>query len=130
MEGTTLTKPTIEHVKLQCKFGAPEPTNEDMHNMDGWTCTLRYRGRQYTFPFYMGKALCREPTISDVLYSLVSDSEASEMSFSEWCGELGYNDDSRKAERTYQACVRVGARLKKLFGADYDAIVEYVRENF
>lgn len=49
----------------------------------------------------------KAPTIEDVLNSIGSDaaSIASARTFSDWCSELGYDDDSRKAERIYNACV-------------------------
>ncbi len=32
---------------------------------------------------------------------------------------MGWDSDSRKAERTYKACEALGAKVERLLGADY-----------
>lgn len=36
-------------------------------------------------------------------------------SFSDFCGELGYDEDSRKAEALHRACLEQSAKLEKIF---------------
>jgi hypothetical protein len=55
-----------------------------------------------------------QPTLSDVLYSLLSDGEAAGQTFEEWAGGLGYDTDSRKAEATYRQCDEIGRKLAKV----------------
>lgn len=55
----------------------------------------------------------KPPVLDDVLYSLVSDSDATEMSFSEWCSNHGYDSDSRKAMAIYEACQANADKLRK-----------------
>ena len=44
---------------------------------------------------------------AEVLASYAADAEeASSLSFDDWCGNFGYDTDSRKALRTYLACQR------------------------
>jgi|SRR5215831_1702594 len=58
------------------------------------------------------------PVLRDVLYSLVRDSQSvlDAPCFEEWASELGYDTDSREAERTYQACARISMDLMRLIG--------------
>lgn len=60
------------------------------------------------------------PGILAVLDCLASDSATVEnaRSFEEWCGDLGYDTDSRRAERTWKACVSTARRLKQFLGDD------------
>lgn len=63
-------------------------------------------------PAYGDKA----PEILDVLESLWLDVQGvgddgwraarGEQAFADWCGEYGYDTDSRRAEKVYRACVR------------------------
>lgn len=55
------------------------------------------------------------PCAADVIYSLLSDSEACDMSFSDWCENCGYSNDSIKALNTYRACEEIGRSLRKVF---------------
>jgi hypothetical protein len=55
------------------------------------------------------------PHAADVLYCLLSEAEACNMSFSDWCEEYGYSNDSLKALNTYRECEESGRKLQKLF---------------
>lgn len=66
------------------------------------------------------------PQDCDVLYSLVSDSDVLDCStFEEWANNLGYDSDSRKAERTYRACLEIALKLRKGLG---EAVLAELRE--
>ena len=54
------------------------------------------------------------PKLDDVLCCLLSDSEACDLSFEEWCAEFGYDTDSRKALAVYEACKANGEKCKRL----------------
>jgi len=54
------------------------------------------------------------PSMADVLYCLLSDAEACGLPFEEWAGNLGFDTDSRKAERIYHECVATGRALSRL----------------
>lgn len=63
------------------------------------------------------------PHVADVLYSVIMGSSACDQSFSDWCGEYGYDTDSRKAFATYEACQQNADKLKRIFTrAQIDAI--------
>lgn len=42
--------------------------------------------------------------LKHALYCFVSDAASGDQSFENFCSELGYDEDSRTAERTYKAC--------------------------
>lgn len=54
------------------------------------------------------------PTLPEVLSWLLTDNP-NDASFGEWCAELGYDSDSRKAEGVYNACCEVGRMLRRAF---------------
>lgn len=71
------------------------------------------------FDFYTGSAHVdkrgkpAKPKLDDVLHSLVMDADACDMSFSEWCSNLGYDEDSRKALDIYIQCQKSADKLRK-----------------
>lgn len=66
------------------------------------------------------------PELIDVMYCLVSDADAIEyQNFEEFADMLGYDSDSRQAEQTYNACLKVGLFLRNSLG---DAKLEELRE--
>lgn len=85
-----------------------------------WRCMLRRGKRRITVYFSQGPAISREPTAEDVLDCLASDAAGVEnaRSFEDWCGEYGYDTDSRKAERIYNVVRRQADALRRLLGDD------------
>lgn len=70
-------------------------------------------------PVHVRLAKVPEPTLRDVLHSLVSDADVLESSgFEDWASNLGYDTDSRKAEAIYRACLEIALKLKALIGQD------------
>jgi hypothetical protein len=69
-----------------------------------------------------------KPKFTDVMSSLLLDSEAIDYAnFEEWADSIGYEVDSRTAERMYKACLEIGLRLRRLVG---DAAMKELRELF
>ncbi len=60
------------------------------------------------------------PSLADFLDCLASDAGSYDNArdFSDWCGEYGYDDDSRTAERTYNMIAEQSRNLRRLLGAD------------
>lgn len=96
---------------------------------NGWKVTLKNgRGNSYTVPFYKGVGLeDTAPTALEVLECLVRDAAGyrDASSFEEWAEDLGYDTDSREAEKTYNACNRIADRLGTFLTAEeWDAALE------
>lgn len=63
-----------------------------------------------------GASIPKPPTAGDVVACLVSDAQSAESTFEEWCSDLGYDSDSRKAFDTYQACLKIRSDMVRMFG--------------
>lgn len=95
---------------------------------NGYSLTLTYRGRRFTFDFWQGTGITHDPKVVDCMECLLSDAEAGKQTFEEWCGNLGYDTDSRKAEAIYRQCKSVIYRgMKRLLGVDYAIFQESER---
>lgn len=70
------------------------------------------------------------PSAADVLYCLLSDAEAADCSFSDWCDSFGADSDSIKAFRTYQACELTGQEMRRIFTRDQMAELRAILQNF
>lgn len=85
-----------------------------------FSVTLRYQRRQMTLDFWQGVGIEREPDALGVLSCLLSDAYAADQLFEEFCAEFGYDDDSRRAERTWRQCVAQTKKLRRLLGDNFD----------
>jgi hypothetical protein len=108
-------------VTASAKYGGA-PRREDWPDAHAYLVTLRFQRRRLTVPFYAGSAHCTEPTAADVLACLVSDASAGEVSFQEFCDAMGYDSDSRAAERTWRACARTAPRLRRFLGEHFETV--------
>lgn len=104
------------------------PHMEDFQG-DHWRVTLRCGRRQMTLPFSKGYGHeGREPETAEVLDCMASDASGADQGFEDWASDLGYNTDSRKAERTYKAVQSQTVKLRKLLGdRDFTALLEMER---
>lgn len=56
------------------------------------------------------------PTVADVLYCVLNDSNACYQSFVEWCENFGLNPDSIRDQEIYFACQKNGDKIRRLLG--------------
>ncbi len=99
--------------------GATDEPCFDVRGMIDWRVTIRHLGSPLSVDFYQGRAHKEPPTVAEVLGCLLSDARVSDArSFEEWAEELGYDSDSRQAERVYKRCLEIGEKLEALLGAD------------
>jgi hypothetical protein len=65
------------------------------------------------------------PDLAGVIYSLIMDSQAAQESFSDFCDNYGYSNDSISALHTYQECDKIKNKLVKVFTREQ---VSYLQE--
>lgn len=93
---------------------------------DEWQVAFRREGKEFVTEYRTGtghrvrgtfgceKAVA--PKAATVLHCLCYDAECGSDTFEEFCGNLGYDTDSRKALKTYLACQEIGSKLRQLLG--------------
>lgn len=115
-----------QRVTMTAERTDSNPNMEHSRDMDHWRCTLRCAGRRMSLVFSMGYGHGgKAPRAAEVLNCLASDASSVEgNSFEQWASDLGYDVDSRKALKTYTACVRQMRSLGRLLGTDaYSALL-------
>ena len=87
---------------------------------------ISYNGKKTSFTFgdslqngYDGKTPESNPEEyrQTILDCLVSDSYTPE-NFNEFCSEYGYNEDSRKAFKTYKRVIKQAEKINKVFSTE------------
>lgn len=68
------------------------------------------------------------PEAVDIFGSLLSDADGDLSSFEEWCGNLGYDTDSRKALAAFESCQKTAAALRAMLGDRFDEACELARQ--
>jgi hypothetical protein len=96
--------------------------DDDKEQRYVFNCTLTRNKKRYTFNF--GQSISagnEEPTIYNILSTLTKYSPET---FEFFCSNYGYNEDSRKAYKTYLAVCKEYEAMERLFGD----ILEELRE--
>lgn len=96
--------------------------NHPIHQRD-WPCEAVVRA-SLAIPVQKD-AQPSPPTVADLLDCLASDASTYDncRDFADWCNEFGYDEDSRTAERTYNAVAEQSRQLRRLLPADaYEAL--------
>jgi hypothetical protein len=63
------------------------------------------------------------PNVADVVYSLMVDATGTDLTFEDWCYDIGYDTDSRKALDMYLKCQENSKKIRNLLGADFESLV-------
>jgi hypothetical protein len=88
-------------------------------------CVFKENGKWAAVCAKVANKLKTKPMMVDVLSCVMLDKTALEMTFDDWCSEFGYDVDSRKAEKCYNACCDNARRaLKFLSRKDMEALTE------
>lgn len=103
-------------VKIDTEWADSNP-NMDCHDMNHYKVKLKHKGRQMSLFFSQGYGISGAPTVETVLECLSSDSSMLDYGFEEWADNLGWDSDSRKAEKTYKLCQRQAKKLENMLGA-------------
>lgn len=84
-----------------------------------WNNSLQQKVKHYSLKAIEWKAINPiPPEVADVVYSLAIDADALEYVFSDWCSNLGYDEDSIKAKKIYDACIEIGIRFKQFLRSE------------
>lgn len=97
---------------------------------DVWRCKLANQ----EFEFFTGLGHRNPkpvpPSAASLLYSLILDRSAGTQTFDNWCAEIGYDPDSRKALATYLACQANAVKLERVFTSEQLAELETMLEDY
>lgn len=135
-------------------------TRNDNWECDAWNIAISAKGKTESFNYFTGlghrqskykmpphiatlgpKILARvewekeyvkpvRPNVASVLHAVILDSSALDTSFTYWCADFGYDEDSIKAFNTYNECCENGKKLISLIGRELfnqlkDALQDY-----
>lgn len=112
---------TSHGIAMKATQVAENPNREDdgKWEADHWRCVFSMGKKTFTTYYSMGLGHNgKKPTREEVLNCLVSDSRSNDTDFESWCGELGFESDSRAHEKIYHTCVAQAKKLKKFLGEE------------
>lgn len=127
---------TKTNILNNIKLETIETWNDETVKNDEWkrtatkyACKLTFKNQSYIFDYWMGSAHTKAPSKKDVLYSFIMD-DVTGMDFEEFCFEFGYDNDSIKALRTFEACKEQTENFYRLFNEEEREILRELLEDY
>lgn len=108
------------------KFGG----NSNYHNHK---VKITHNKKSFSFDFWGSIA---NPEISNdqenvfAFYCALSDGLSAVDSFENFCSELGYDTDSRKAEQIYKQCEKTLKKIERVFNCDLYDLINEIQEDY
>lgn len=97
---------------------------DDKKNRYVFKMQLKRGKKSYTFEF--GQSI-KDGNKEPDFYSVLSCLQKYEIgTFEQFCSEFGYDEDSRKAEKTYKAVLKEFNAMQRLFNDDELEILSYI----
>lgn len=127
------TELNLAMIDFSAVFTCTQVTDKWEH--DNFVCVFKNRatGEAFQFDYKMGIGHRHKlgrimlPKVDSVLHSLIMDSYSTDESFSDWCANYGYDDDSIKAKGIYEACIENTKKLQGVF-AKREKSLENIKE--
>ncbi|UMO77802.1 hypothetical protein [Bacteriophage Phi NF-1] len=82
-------------------------------------------GDSFLRVYSQGPAIEDEPSILAVLHSLVLDYDCGELSFDDFCSDLGYNADSREDYKLWRSAKLINVEMFNILGND---VIDRIRD--
>ena len=119
----------IELETIKTRNNETDKKDEWKRTATKYACKLTFKNQSYVFDYWMGSAHTKAPSKKDVLYSFIMD-DVTGLDFEEFCLEFGYDNDSIKALRTFEACKEQTENFYRLFNEEEREILrELLVEN-
>lgn len=98
------------------KFPNSDDKDNTLHNQFKISVTLDKVNKDFNFygsmaDYEAGKQDLTEEELKYTFKCLISDGESGNMDFEEFCGEFGYDTDSRRAEKIWNECIKSMEKL-------------------
>lgn len=126
-------KANFKQFEINTVYHGDKCWSYDSRNYNNYVVTVKNKenGKKTRFEFWcsiMRPEFESEYDVLNAFYCFVSDALDSLYSFDEFCGEFGYDTDSRKAEKVYRACKRAYAKFERVSGFSDDEMYDFINE--
>lgn len=123
-----MTRATHRTYMINAQYKGDKPSGWDGQNWNHHIITVKNlkTGKRTSFDFWASIARPHLSTKDDILGAFrcfLDDCVCGLESFEDFCADLGYDTDSRRAEATWKACRRSAEKFKRISTDDiYDLI--------
>lgn len=108
-------------------------SSSKQENWNNHLITVTHNKKRLSFDFWgsiMNPENKTEQEVVSAFYCFLSDSCAGNETFENFCSDLGYDPDSRTAERIHKQCISSLAKFSRVFDCDLYELVNEIQETW
>ena len=130
---TTIETKAAGLITINSTFLNNERWSANERNWNNHKITILHNGQKIFFDFW---GSIQKPIITTdeenifALYCFLTDSEAASKSFSDFCSEFGYDEDSRRAEKIYKSCEKSLEKFEIIFNCNLCDLLNELQETY
>ena len=107
----------IDNIKLsliRTDYTEEDYKDEWKKTANKYKARIIYNKKSMTISFYTGNGWKKDPELEDILGSILQDITYLDYGFEDFASELGYDPDSRKAEKIYKEVQKQAKKINRL----------------
>lgn len=128
-----MSKASFKNIRVSAVYVGDEaapfmPNNYNNHLVSIYNTTT---GKRASFKFWasiMNPELRSRYDVLNALYCIVSDAISGLDSFEDFCGNLGYDTDSREAHKTWKACQSSSTKALRVLGVSRSELYDFANK--
>lgn len=130
---TSIETKTAGLIVINSEYLGNKQWNNNSINYNNHKVTVTHNKKSFSFDFW-GSIV--NPEISNdqesvfAFYCALSDGLSAKDSFSGFCSEFGYDEDSRNAERIYKSCEKSLKKIGRVFKCDLYELINEIADTY
>lgn len=108
----------INNIKLsltRADYTGEDYKDEWKKTANKYKARITYNKKSITISFYTGNGWKKDPVLEDILGSILLDTTYLDYGFEDFANAMGYNSDSRKAEKIYKEIQKQAKKINRIF---------------
>lgn len=108
----------INNIKLsltRADYTGEDYKDEWKKTANKYKARITYNKKSITISFYTGSGWKKDPVLEDILGSILLDTTYLDYGFENFANAMGYNSDSRKAEKIYKEIQKQAKKINRIF---------------
>ena len=111
----------IDNIKLsltRTDYTEADYADEWKKTSNKYKARITYNKKSMTISFYTGSGWKKDPVLEDILGSILQDTTYLDYGFEDFANEMGYDPDSRKAEKIYKEIQKQAKKINRIFSKE------------
>ena len=111
----------INNIKLslaRADYTEDDYKDEWKKTANKYKARITYNKKSMTIIYYTGSGWKKDPVLEDILGSILQDTTYLDYGFEDFANAMGYDPDSRKAEKIYKEVQKQAKKINRIFSKE------------